>query len=176
MSATKRVLLDPEESLAKLKEENEAIYEKRKIAGQKELEDQERSAGPRIPFAELLSRLKKLNSQLIVRDGLPGHVALYAPRSLKELETAERDFERDIFFHLHKYVSGFPKEDMPEYAHIIVDERGLPKREYRGWRSVLMPLIKQGVISYEAAVEEFGEAMGQRSHRWHSELRNYRKH
>jgi hypothetical protein len=174
MSATKRVLLDPEESLAKLKEENEAIYDKRKIAGQKELEDQERSAGPRISFSEFLSRLKKLNSQLIVRDGLPGHVALYAPRSHKELETTERDVERDIFFYHHKYVSGFPIEAMPEYAHIIVDEKGLPKREYRGWRSVLMSLIKQDVIRYEAAVDEFGEATGQRSHRWHEELRNYR--
>jgi hypothetical protein len=164
--------LDPHTSVAALKEDTAAQLEARKMPGQKELESHERSAGPRVPFGQLIQRLQRLNPSLRAIDGSPGSIALYSLR---------RPYERDPepspkgeFFDDHKYVGGFPREALPEYSHITLDERGLPKREIRGWRSVLMTLIKAGVIAYQDAVEEFGEAYGPRSHRWHEQMRPYK--
>src|ERR1700678_1106672 len=69
--------LNPEESNAR---ETEALLKqcaKQKIWGQDELEDVERSAGPRMPWTDLIRRLKSCNPGIHVKDGIPGNVALY---------------------------------------------------------------------------------------------------
>jgi len=160
--------LDARGVVDKATEENQAMTDKFRIAGQDELEDQERSAGPRMEPSEFIWRVKKENSQIIVRDGgVPGAVALYV---YVEPYLREEGNETQPF----KYVAGFEWEPLPEFAHIITDSRGLPKKEYRGWRSVLISLIKGGALTYRQAVEEFGNPTGQRAERWFSELRNYR--
>jgi hypothetical protein len=154
--------LNPEEGLAKFKEENATLVQNRRLHKQDELEDQERSAGPRLAYQEVIRRLLKCNSGIRVKDGSLGNVALYAVLPNEEGVPEQQ------------YVGGMPKEPLPEYSHIIVDERGLPKRELRGWRSVLMSLVKSGAITYRGAVKQFGEATGQRSWRWHEQLRKYK--
>jgi len=166
--------LQGKDSLAKLKEGNQRLTDSKKIEGQKELEKQERSAGPRMPYQEVIRRIQKLNSQIKVKDGIPGNVALYAPRTGQELSELEEPDPRGDFFTRFKYVGGFSTEPMPEFSHVILDERGLATREYRGWRSVLISLIKAQVLSYQSAVEEFGEPYGPRSSRWFEQLRKYK--
>lgn len=171
--------LDPKESVAREREELLKIASTRKIAGQEELEDAERSAGPRLAYTEIIRRIQVEAPSLKVLEGAPGSVALYFPRTRKELEEMDaqggRDQERDIFFHHFKYVGGMEKKDMPEFAHVILDTSNLPVREYRGWRSVVIGLIKQGVLSYRAAVSQFGEPRGVRAGRWHEQLRPYKQ-
>jgi hypothetical protein len=185
--------LDPKEALAQQKEINKGVIEERKIWGQKELEDHERSAGPRMPYQELIYRIRKLagttvcgNPKIMVLEGSPGNVAIYVMKTRKELAETHEDELAEIrqkrppqglhpdFFYDYKYATGFPKEDIPEFAHLELDDRGLAKREIRGWRSVLIALIKAGAFSVQEANEEFGEARGVRSHRWFEQLRDYR--
>lgn len=162
--------LNPEEGLAKLREENLALAAQKKIQGQDELEDVNRSGGSRMPWKELIFRLTKCNPTLQFRDGTPGNVAAYIPKNRYELAEGDYDPSRSDFGNDHKYISGFPKDWIPEFSHITVDERGLPKREIRGWRTILISMIQAGAITYRDAVKQFGEANGQRSNRWHQLL------
>lgn len=145
---------------------------------QEELEDEDRASGSRLQFSELISKLRRICPLLKVVDGMPGSVALYYPCNRQELAEAEKrkrwELGRDPFYFAYKYVGGFPKHDMPEYGYITTDEHRLMKDDVRGWRTVVMRLIKEGMISYRAAIKEFGEALGLRSWRWHSELRTER--
>src|ERR1700730_12694506 len=77
--------LSPEEAVIR---EREALLKqagKAKIDGQEELEDAERSAGPRMPYQEVLRRLLKCNPNIQIKDGSPGSVALYILKHPSEL-------------------------------------------------------------------------------------------
>lgn len=163
--------LDPAENLEKLKEENEALTAKKHIHGQKELEDKERASGPLMAWQEVIRRVRKKNTALKVVDGNAGCVALFVPKTNSEMEGFRWDETRNELGNTHRYCGGFPKEPMAEYAYVVTDNVGLVKREVRGWRSVLIALIKAGVIRYSDAIKEFGEATGTRSDRWNEQLR-----
>lgn len=171
--------LDPAENLAKLREGNKRLTDQQKISGQAELEDPERMLGSRLSYREVIRRLQKLNPNIKVVDGSFGNVAVYVLKTNQELaESAAEDSgdtTRSDWFKAHKYVTGCPKEPLPEYSGVITDERGIAKRELRGWRSVLISLIKSKALSYSQAVEAFGEANGSRSWRWHEQLQGFKQ-
>lgn len=156
--------LNPEESVAKEREELLAIEAKKKIVGQKELEDVERASGPRIQWADLIARLQKLNPNIRVKDGVEGSVALYLKKRPEEYTPADLSrFEvppNGQFFIDHKYVTGFPKQPLAEWSTVTVDTSHVAHREQRSWRSVLLSFIKQRAFSYRAAIEEFGDPTG----------------
>lgn len=171
--------LDPTENLAKLKEDNARLVEPNKIAGQKELEKAERAWGPRIAYRELIYKIQKLNSNIKILDGSPGNVAVYVLKTNQEMaESANEDngdMSRSGWFKAHKYVTGCPKESLPEYSTVTVDERGIAKRELRGWRSILIALIKAKAITFRQAIEEFGNPeTDTRSNRFFEQLQSYR--
>jgi hypothetical protein len=169
--------LNPEEAVCR---ERESLLQKAghyRIDGQDELEDPERACGPRLQYTEVISRIKREAPSLKVVEGSPGSVALYFPRTAKDLEHTirewdwEHDNKRDPFFRHHRYVGGFPKQEMAEYSTVDVDTSMLPTREKRGWRSVLMALVKQGCLSYAQAVRAFGEVgSDKRGWRWNQQL------
>jgi len=171
--------LNPEEGIAREREELLNIAASRKIWGQKELEDQERSAGPRMAWQEVLRRILKCNPDLKVKDGSEGSVAIYRRKKPWEYDGSEDitlQPKRDSFFLDHLYVTGMKKEPLPEYSHVTVDTSLLPVRETRGWRTLLIALIKSGAIKYEQAIAEFGDPSGDsRSSRWFIQLKDYRK-
>src|ERR1700730_9830768 len=72
--------LDPAEACQRERQELLDIESKKKIWGQAELEDHERSAGPRMAWTELIRKLQRCNQSLQVRDGSLGNVALYIPK------------------------------------------------------------------------------------------------
>jgi hypothetical protein len=171
--------LDPTENLAKIREGNKQLTDKNRIAGQSELENSERSGGARMSVNELIRKITRLNYNIRVEDGSPGNIAVYVLKTNKELAESYNEDNGDTTRHAwhqrFKYVTGVAKEPLPEYATITVDERGLPKREIRGWRSVLISLVKARALSYQQAIDEFGDANGQRSWRWHEQLRGYKQ-
>jgi hypothetical protein len=148
--------LDPAEANIR---ERESLLKKAgaaKIYGQAELQDSNRSAGPRMHYSDLIRRLEKI-CPVKVRDGSPGAVALYRAKKQYEYDPQEFDPNLNEFFWDHLYVGGFEKDYLPEYSHITVDTSELPMREIRGWRSVLIGLILNDVITVEAANQEFGD-------------------
>jgi hypothetical protein len=175
--------LSPPEAVARETEELLKIASTRKIAHQDELEDPERSSGPKLYYTEILRRLRNISPHLKVLDGAPGNVALFFPKRLHEYDEEGRfeyDSEgrvrqKDPFFYHYKYVGGMSQDYLPEYAHVTLDTSNLPVREIRGWRSVLIRLIKEGAITYSGAVKEFGEAKGKRSSLWKEQLQDFKR-
>jgi hypothetical protein len=170
--------LNPEEMVYKLREDILKQESKKRIYGQDELQQIERSAGPRIHTSELIKRLQKINPGIHVKDGKWGSVALYYKK--KRFEYKESDFfetpPNGEFFTHHKYVGGFELGWLPEWGHVTVDSSNVALHEVRGWRSVLISLIKAKVISYQAAITEFGNPVGdKRSRFWFEQLFTSRK-
>lgn len=168
--------LDPTESLARSKEDTRRMQKGKGLflPGQEELEDQELSQGTRLHWQEFLRRLQRANVRLLIRDGAPGNIAIYIPKTREERNADEYDWTKPEWWNDHRYVTGFPKAWLPEYSSITVNERGLAKRELRGWRSVLIALIRARAVGYRDAVREFGEPTAARGWRWHDQLSNYK--
>lgn len=181
--------LNPEEAVAREREDLLRIESKKKIWGQEELEDRERAGGPRMPWTELLSRIRKCNPAIQVKDGKEGSLALYLHKREDEYTDIDNillwqpsvahamniPVPKDEFFIHHKYLTGFDKHPMPEYSYVTVDSSHIAHREYRSWRSVLIALIKAKAITYAAAIEEFGDPSGdKRCTRWFEQLQKYR--
>ena len=169
--------LSPEEAVIKERESLLTLESKKKIVGQEELEHQERSAGARLSWTEFLRRLLRCNSELQVRDGSKDAIALYARK--KAYEYTEADYgaapPNGEFYRDHKYVSGFEKQDLPEYSHVILDSSMLPVREYRGWRSVLLTLMEHKALDYRKVIKEFHDpSSDSRSGRWMQQTQQYR--
>lgn len=170
--------LDAKENVARKREECIAMAGTRRLSHQDDLEDPSRVLGPRIQFSDFVARLKRLVPSLTVREGLPGHVALYAPCNAKELEEQTRawQYDKPIFFRDHKYVGGFPKQPMHEYSGLECEEyTRLANKEIRGWRTVLMGLLEQGLVSYSKVVAEFGDVgTDKRGWRWRESTQKWR--
>jgi hypothetical protein len=171
--------LNEEEAVIRLRETCINQASGFRIEGGLDLEDVDRTRGPRYQFAEFISKLKRAAPELQVRDGSPGNVALYFPRNLKELEKATIEWDplskQDRFFLRHKYVSGLPKQPIQEYSSVEVDNTFSPKREIRGWRTILIALIQQGCCSYKNATKEFGDVgTDKRGWRWKEAMQAYR--
>ncbi len=167
--------LNPEEAVIREREDLLRMSAKAKIYGQEELEDTDRSAGPRLYYAEILRRLRILNPRLAVLDGIEGNVALYRPLEPWEYDPETWDAEKPDWFNQYKYVGGMKKAWLPEYAHVLLDTSNLPTREIRGWRSVLLALIKSRTITVEGAIQQFGDPSNdQRSGRWDEQIWEFR--
>lgn len=169
--------LNPEEEVKRQREELLNIrHEKHSFPGQDQgLTDAGRSEGPKTPSGLIVARLLKLNPRILVKDGIPGNVALYAPKSEAEMARDGYDLTRPQWWCEHKYVTGLPVTALPEWGHLTTDTDGIAEREVRGWRSLLIALVKQGVITYPQAIEEFGEPVNDsRAYFWFKELGKYK--
>lgn len=139
--------------------------EKFKIPGQAMLENKEMALGNPMSYQDLIRLLQKMNPAIICEDGgVKGAIAVRIPGDLGD---GEGTFGK-------RYVTGFYKEVLPEFSSVNTDDRGTAKRHNRGWRTVVLDLIKQGVVSYKDAVDVFGEPNGQRAGRWQEILRHKR--
>lgn len=167
--------LSPEEAVIDEREKLLKIAAKKKIRGQEELEDPDRSAGPRLYYTEILRRLLKLNPELRIEDGSYGNVAIYRLKRYDEYDWEQFDPLAPASWRWDfEYVTGVEKEWIPEYSHVTVDTSKLAKREIRGWRSVLIALVKARAITYRGAIQEFGDPVNdQRSGRWFEHLQKF---
>lgn len=146
------------EGLAKFKAENQALVDTKRIPDQDVLEDVNAALGRRLDWTDVVRAIKLINPDIIVEDGgMPNAVAVRILRGGEKV-----------------YLTGFYKTPMPEYSSVLVDEKGLPVREVRGWRSVLTALIQSKAISYKQVKNAalFGDANGKRADLWHRNLRN----
>lgn len=170
--------LDPIENVHKLREKCLKDASKYKIEDQEQLQDAKRSEGSRLGYAELLSRLQKIVPDLVAREGSAGNLALYCPRTTNQLDAALREGgSGDLFFIFNRYVGGLPKRELPEWGYVDIDTSLIATREHlRGWRTILIGLIRCGVLSYADAVTEFGDPSGdQRNTVWMKKLLEWRE-
>lgn len=180
--------LNPEEGVAR---EREALLHKVsafRIPGQDELENPDRQYGPRISAEKFIVVLQHLAPGLVAKEtrlpekwatpGAEGEFALYYPRTTDELDEVLREGgSTDTFFIFNKYVGGMPRTELPEFGYVDIDTSRIATREHiRSWRTVLIQLMKAGVISYRQAIDAFGEPLTDaRSRRWFLETETWRK-
>jgi hypothetical protein len=182
--------LNPEEVVAREREDLLRIESKKKIWGQEELEDPERSSGTRLQWQEVIRRIQLCNPGIRVKDSQGGNaVALYLRKRNDEYTESDEIMltapeiaramnipvpEDDFFIH-HRYLTGFDKHPMPEYSHVTLDSSHIAHREYRSWRSVLLALIKARAITYASTIQHFGDPESdKRSGRWDEQTQMYR--
>jgi hypothetical protein len=167
--------LSPAEAVAREREELLEKTSRKKIQGQEELENPDRSSGPRLYYTEIIRRLRKLNPELRFEDGKDGSVAIYRPKRRDEYDWEQWDPMAPTKWRWDfEYVTGMEKDWIPQFSHVLLDTSLLATKEIRGWRSVLIPLVKSRAITYRGAIQEFGDpANDQRSGRWFDHLRKY---
>jgi hypothetical protein len=93
--------------------------------------------------SELVRRIQKLNSDLIVEDSkaAPGCAGFYFVRNgVKEWTNAS-----------------FRKGHIPEFSIISTDTADLPTKIQYGWRSVLVRLLKFNAIPWTDVLDTFGD-------------------
>lgn len=147
--------ISPAEAAAKAKEDTLALAAKNRIPDQDLLEETEMAKGYYLDHNELIRRLQRLNSQILIQQGgVANAVAVRYPL----MEDGELK---------QQYVTGFFLEPLPEYSSVTTDDKGLPVREIRGWRSVLLALIRVGALTHSQCDVMFGPAAGQRSGLWY---------
>ena len=74
-----------------------------------------------------------------------------------------------------RYVTWVPMGPMPEHSVLRFDAHGLPTTEkYRGWRTVLIELIRQGYLSEAECNRVFGLPRAQIAVKWNEVLQSMR--
>jgi hypothetical protein len=93
---------------------------------------------------DFISKLRSVCPNLLFRDGnVQGDVSVCAVRG-NEL----------------RYICYFTRGRMPEFEIVITNEQELPVSQKRGWRTVLLRLIKAGLLTEEQARKHFGIPSG----------------
>jgi hypothetical protein len=157
--------LSPIEANCKLREENQRLIDAKKIPNQALLEDHDMALGNPMSPNDFIQKIKKLNPAIIVEDG-----GVYGAVAVRLVGTDPETGEYG-----KRYISGFYKNEMlPEFSSIITDEKGLPKREVRGWRSVLLALLKSGAVTFPQLKAAFGEPQGSRNILWRQQTQERR--
>jgi hypothetical protein len=148
--------LDLKESAIKAHEDNKKLASQYRIPDQDLLEDQKQAIGSEMDWQLFVTKLLKLSTNIVVEKG--GVTGAVAVRFITKDKLGKPE---------KRYVSGFYIDcKLPEFSSVIVDENGLPKREIRGWRSVLEALVRAGALTQKQCDLTFGPALGQRAILW----------
>lgn len=149
--------LDGRENIAKLKEKIRQQRKKHILPEQPYLLMQSAIGAP-MGWQELVTKLKKLQPALIIMDGgYPNSIQLRMPDP-SNLDPKDRGTT---------YVGGFKKKVLSEYDTATTDQWGVADKFERGWRTVVLNLIKCGWARKADADRIFGEASGNaRSELW----------
>ncbi len=154
------------EHTARLREMNfnsEAVKRQR-FECQEDYKNDAARIGRPMHSSDLITTLKGVIPSLFVIEGnIKDELAIYLTYPCPQQRLNGRDFE---------YLFFCPEGLMPEYSIYEWDEvRDIPiKEKMRGWRTVLIRLIKRGLISEEQCNKIFGEARGPASTVWHRTL------
>lgn len=161
------------DSLAKKKEETQNFRDQNhRVVGQDFLTNQEAASVNYLNPHEFINRLRKLNAALLFsRGGVPGCVSVWA-------QVLDDETDSPTFGQLTEkpIACGFRVDaPIPEFSWLETDQWGIATKEgERGWRTVLIRLIKGGFLKYRVVVAEFGEPLGQRGRLWHQQLQPYK--
>lgn len=114
-------------------------------------EDTDRQVAPnRMPEQDSWKESGRRIGRMMSHQALCRYVTRSNPRVI--METSIADPACAGFYSLtgdHKrYLVAFHKGHLPEWSIIETDKADLPVRERRGWRTVLMRLLKQRILSF----------------------------
>lgn len=154
--------LDPKENVAKLKEKIRGDRKKHIVPEQPYLL-MAAAVGKPMDWRELVRKLKKLNPNLLMLDGgVKGAV------QIRIVDQRHAPGEPDT-----RYVGGFMKGVLTEWDTATTDQWGVATAPVRGWHTVVLMLLDQGLARKIDADRIFGEVSGnQRSDLWSKKIQS----
>lgn len=157
------------EHVARLEElnYNSEATRKQRWDHQEELVNSEARIGRPMKHSDFFLIVQRLVPNLYITPGrIEGHLAVYQTAASPQSQWNNRDF---------RYLFYCPTGILPEFSQYEFGERDIPIREsQRGWRTVLLRLIKMGLLREEICNQVFGAAEGHASERYRRELWKYR--
>jgi hypothetical protein len=162
--------MSTEEHTARLREKNlsSEVYKRQRWENQDELKDDKSRIGRPMLSADFLSVVKKLVPNLYIMDGrIQGWLAIFKTYPCPQSKLEGRDFE---------YMFACETGILPEFSQYLFDPvTDVPiKESKRGWRTVLLRLVKARMLTEDVCNRVFGRPEGLPANRWHSELQKYR--
>jgi hypothetical protein len=133
------------ERLAALKEDTNNSLDRYRLSDHREMTKSEKRTGQMLYHSDVVRRIEKLT-----------HKRVWA-------EDSNNDKSVCGFYTQHqgvkKFICAFDKGPLPEFSHFVTDERDLPIKEKRGWRTVLTRLMQAGAITWPQVVYGFGDGL-----------------
>ena len=142
------------ERLAALKEDTHKQLEQYRLSDHTELKQSEKRTGQMLYHTEVIRRIEKLTNKRVWAEDSNNDKSVCG---FYTFTTETSMHSADYGKKLKKFLCAFDKGPLPEYSHITVDERDLPIREKRGWRTVLTRLLQAKVITWPQVVYGFGD-------------------
>jgi hypothetical protein len=162
--------LSTSEHTARLRENNlnsEAVKRQR-WEGQDELKDDRSRVGRPMRHTDFLSVVQKLVPNLYITDGrIQGHLAVFRTYPGPQSHLDGRDFCY-LFFMETGVLNEFSSYQFDPITDVPI------KESKRGWRTILLRLIKAGLLTEDTCNKVFGRPEGLPANRWHAELQKYR--
>ncbi len=156
------------EHTARTRERNFNAASSQRVRFQDDYKNDEARRGRQMYSGDFLSVLKRLVQNLYITDGrIEGDLAVFRTYPCPQPDLEGRDF---------RYLFYIPTGLLPEYSIWEFDRiRDVRiKESQRGWRTVLLRLIKLGMLSEETCNAVFGIPDGEASTVWHRELFEFR--
>lgn len=157
------------EHTARLREmtNNSEAVKRQRLPNQEEYKNDLARIGRLMHHTDLIHVLSQLVPSLYITDGnIQGDLAVFRTYGVPQPHLEGRTFE---------YLFYIPTGYLPEFSLYEFNERDIPQREkQRGWRTVLLRLIKSGLLTEESVNHVFGPATGPGSTIYNSTLYDFR--
>lgn len=133
------------------------------------LENADMAVGGPLDPREFIRRLQKMEPRLLIEEGGVRNCVRVGIPTIDD-DTTSKTYGELIPTWLG---CGFPIDTkLNEFSNVLNDKDGIPKREVRGWRTVLLRLILTGVVTYKQVKAEFGEPLGERGKLWREQMQS----
>lgn len=144
--------------------DNSEAVKKQRWEDQEELKNSAARFGKALRHSDFFFVLQKMIPNLYIMPGnIEGHLAVFKTYPGPQSRLEGRDYE---------YLFYSDTGILPEFSQYEFDTvRNIPLRESkRGWRTILLRLIKSKLLTEDKCNQVFGRPEGEASTRWHREL------
>ncbi len=152
--------LSKQEALLQKQEETNKSLEQYRLDDLEDLKNIEKRIGHPMWHAEFIGRVEKAT-----------HRKVWAEDSYRDSSIA--GFYTTVNGE-KTYICSFQKGAMPEFSIVTVDERNLPIKEQRGWRTVLTRLLQTGHIKFYQIKNAFDIRDHQADERWNANVQQFK--
>lgn len=154
-------LLSRAEALKRTYESTDRMLQKYRLPDHESLKDAEARMGSPMLHTELIRRVTKLNPAIWAEDSRanPTTVCGFYTRGAEGV----------------RFLGAFEKGWLPEHSFILTDRADLATKEKRGWRTVLVRLLNEGVLTWPGVLRAFGDSHSSiRNERWRQQTQRFR--
>ena len=160
------------EKLAELKADTHQQLNRYRLDDHSELKNQTKRTGQMLYHTDLIRRIEKITHRKVwAEDSKNDRTVCGFYTTGLDSNPLSDTYRKPV----KKFICAFDKGPLPEFSHIITDERDLPIKEKRGWRTVLTRLLQANVITWPQVKYGFGDGQDHAAaDRWNAHTRESR--